>query len=364
VGETVSVLPIVERLTGLGFAVLLTSGTVTSASVVARRAPAGVVHQYAPWDVPAFVRRFLDHWRPDLALVAESELWPNLIVEAGRRGIPLALVNARLSERSFGRWRRAPKSAAAVFARLAAVIAQSRADGARYAALGAPHVLVAGNLKYDVPPPPADRAMLAALSGALAGRPTILAASTHPGEEEVVIAALARLEPAFPGLVGILAPRHPERGGEIEALAREAGLRVARRSLGEVPLRDTQLYIADTIGELGLFYRLSPVAVMGGSFVEHGGQNPIEPAKLGAAVVHGPHVWNFAEVYAALDAQAAAFAVADPAALADILAGLLSRPAALRETARRASACVGALGGAVERTLAALRPLMPPRDRG
>ncbi len=358
VGETISLMPLVERLLARGRSVLVTSGTVTSASVLARRLPPGAFHQYLPLDVPRYMRRFLDYWRPDMALIAESEIWPNLIVEARRRDIPLVMVNGRMSERSARRWQKRPDDARAVLSAFDLCLAQSQGDAERLARLGAPRVVSAGNLKFDVPPPPADPAQLAMIEGLTAGRPIWLAASTHAGEDEVVIAAHRSMRERLPGLLTLIAPRHPQRGGDIEDLARHSGLSVARRSAGLGPDPSVEIYIADTVGELGLFYRLSPVVLMGGSLVAHGGQNPIEPAKLATAILHGPHVSNFTEIYAALDRDGGAMLVNDPDTLIRSASRLLNDTASARASARAAAGTVAGLSGAAEKVMHALDPLL------
>ena len=358
IGETLSMIPLVERLTQRGLAVLITSGTRTSAQLLARRMPPGAFHQFVPLDVPRYLRRFLDHWRPSLVLVAESEIWPNSVLELHRRSIPLILVNGRLSERSFQRWSRLPHVIGALFERFALCLAQTPADAERLARLGAPHVAVAGNLKYDAAPPPADPRLVAHFSGLIAGRPVWLAASTHPGEEEIVIAVHRALAQRHPELLTIIAPRHPNRGVEIAALAERSGVRAARRSVGMHPDRATDVYVADTIGEMGLFYRLTPLVFMGGTLVPVGGHNPIEPAKLGAAILHGPYVHSARDIYATLDAAGGALRVDGAHALASALDDLLEDAAQTREAARAASDCVRALGGAVERTLQSVEPFI------
>ncbi|MGL4727363.1 MAG: 3-deoxy-D-manno-octulosonic acid transferase [Bosea sp. (in: a-proteobacteria)] len=358
VGETLSLMPIIERLTQRGHHVLVTSGTVTSAGLMARRLPPGALHQYLPLDVPRYMRRFLKHWRPDMALIAESEIWPNMIIEARRRDIPLVMVNARMSQRSYLRWRKRRDSASALLSAFDLCLAQSQGDAERIARLGAPRVANTGNLKFDVPAPPADPVELARLEGLTAGRPIWLAASTHPGEDERIIDAHHALLARHPKLLTIIAPRHPARGGDIENDAMASGLSAARRSAGIAPDTAVDVYVADTVGELGLFYRLSPVVMMGGSLVAHGGQNPIEPAKLGAAILHGPHVTNFAEVYAALDEAGGARLVADTQGLAETASHFLKDRAAARASARIAGATVAGLGGAAERIMLALDPML------
>jgi 3-deoxy-D-manno-octulosonic-acid transferase len=358
IGETLSLMPVVDRLAQRGLSVLVTSGTRTSAALVARRLPPGAFHQFVPVDVPRYVRRFLDHWRPELVLVAESEIWPNTVIELDRRGIPLILVNGRMSDRSFQRWQKLPRVIGSLLERFALCLAQSPADAERLARLGAVRVAAAGNLKFDTPPPPADPRIVAHFSGLIAGRPVWLAASTHPGEEEIVFAVHRALTSRYPHLLTIIAPRHPQRGPEVAAIAGRAGLRSARRSEGMPPDRAADVYVADTVGEMGLFYRLVPAVLMGGSLVAHGGQNPIEPAKLGAAILHGPHVDNFADVYAALDQAGGALTVADGQALARAMNELLADTALTRRMARSASDAVQALGGAVDRTLQSVEPFI------
>ena len=358
IGETLSLLPVVERLTQQGLSVLVTSGTRTSASLIARRLPPGAAHQFVPVDVPRYVRRFLDHWRPDLALVAESEIWPNTVMALDERGIPLVLVNARMSDRSFRRWQKMPRVIGSLLERFALCLAQTQEDAERLARLGAPRVLMAGNLKFDAAPPPADPRAVAQLSGLVAGRPLWLAASTHPGEDGVVVAVHRALAKRHPNLLTIIAPRHPHRGPEVAGIAEQAGLRAARRSEGMQPERGTDVYVADTVGEMGLFYRLSPVVLMGGTLVPIGGHNPIEPAKLGSAILHGPHVHTAAEIYGAIDEARGALMVEDSATLARAVSGLLADTALTRDMARAASEAVHALGGAVDRTMQSIEPFI------
>jgi 3-deoxy-D-manno-octulosonic-acid transferase len=358
VGELISLLPIAEHLTAKGISVLVTSGTVTSAEVASRRLPEGAFHQYVPLDLPAYVRRFLQHWRPDIGVFAESELWPNLIHAAHAAGTHLVIANARMSERSHRRWKRFPSFITSLLSRFELVLAQTGADGDRLRELGAPRVQAIGNLKYDVAPPPADTAKLVALEAAIGRRPVFVAASTHPGEEEVIAEAHRIAAERIPSLLTVIAPRHPARGEDVAASMFRAGHAVCRRSEGTLPDSHTQIYVADTIGELGLFYRLSRLAFLGGSLVPRGGQNPIEPAKLGSAILHGPHVFNFGEVYAALADAQGAMAVADAAELGAAVADLLGHSARLDGMAARAAARVIEMSGAVRRTTDALEPFL------
>jgi 3-deoxy-D-manno-octulosonic-acid transferase len=358
VGEVLAAAALIERLRALNLRILLTSGTVTSAAIVAKRFPPDVIHQYVPYDSPRYVARFLDHWRPSLALFVESDLWPNLILSAASRRLPMVLINGRMSPRSFPRWRRARNTISALLGQFEVCLAQSATDAERFSALGARNVITTGNLKLDVPAPPADPAKLEKLMTMTRGRPVIAAASTHPGEEEILIDTHRRLASFFPGLLSVIVPRHPDRGNAVAGLVAASGLHFMQRSREELPAANADIYIADTLGELGLFYRLAGIVFMGGSLIEHGGQNPIEAVKLDAAIVHGPHVFNFSDVYEALDKAGGARRADDQEMLVKQLGQLLADPAAREKQAANAAHVVGQLGGALERTLAALEPYL------
>ncbi|HEV7265924.1 MAG TPA: glycosyltransferase N-terminal domain-containing protein [Falsiroseomonas sp.] len=368
VGETLSVLPVVEamatRRAGLRF--LITTGTVTSAELLGQRIAPGlaprVAHRFAPLDVPAWVHRFLHDWRPDAGAFVESELWPNLLATTRAQGVGLALVNGRMSARSMARWQRAPGLARATLGAFRMVLARSPADAERLAALGAPAVQCWGDLKMAAPPLPADAAALACLRETIGPRPVFLAASTHPGEEAAAIAAHQALAPTIGGLLTVIAPRHPARGAEIAAAAEAAGLAAVRRSAGPAPGREAAVYVADTLGELGLFYRLASVALVGGSLVPHGGQNPLEPARLGCPILLGPHMWNFEEPRARLLAAGGALAVDTPAALAPAIRDVLSDRDRARALADAAAAVADGHAGLPDRVAEALLGLLPPDD--
>lgn len=359
VGESLSILPLLDALHAArpDLRLLVTTGTVTSAALMAKRLPAGVLHRFAPVDLPDAVDRFLERWRPDLVLFVESELWPNLLFALKEQGIRSVLLNARMSDRSYGRWRRVRPLARRLLGTFDLVLAQSDADAARWRDLGVPEVGTPGNLKFASPPLPADPAALDQLRRAIGTRPAWLAASTHPGEEALVrdahLAALAR----HPDLLTIIVPRHPERGAAI--VAELAGLPVTRRAAGEGLPEQAGIHIADTLGELGLFYRAVPLVFVGGSLVRHGGQNPLEPARLGRAILLGPHVWNFQEIAAAMLAAGAARPVADPAALAAAVTELLADPVAMRVMGEAARNFADEQAGVLDRTLAAILPLLP-----
>ncbi|MBD0270815.1 MAG: 3-deoxy-D-manno-octulosonic acid transferase [Acetobacteraceae bacterium] len=371
VGETLSLLPLLEALAARApdLGVLLTTGTATAAALLARRLPPAladrVQHRFAPLDVPRWVDRFLAGWRPDAGALVESELWPNLIRAARRRGVPLALVNARFSERSSRRWLRwAPGLARELLSSLSPVLAQTPADAARLGAAGARLALCLGNLKDAAAPLPADPAELARLRGAVGGRPVFLAASTHPGEEAIVLDAHRRAAASgLPDLLTVIVPRHPHRGPAIAAEAAAGGMAVARRAAGEVPGPGTAVHVADTLGELGLFYRLAGVCLVGGSLVPHGGQNPLEPARLGCPILLGPHTANFAEPVARLLAAGGALRVEGPdaaGALAALAAGVLSNPDRARGMADAAAASAAVAEGLPGQVADALLRLLPP----
>lgn len=364
VGETLSILPLIEALSARkpAVSVLLTSGTVSSAEVIETRAPQRMLHQFVPLDVPEFLERFLDHWRPQLALFVESELWPNTISALKRRGLATVLVNARMSARSSRRWRRAPATIRWLLQSFDLCLAQSEDDARRLTALGGAAVHVTGNLKFDAPPPPITPDALAALQEAIGDRPILVAASTHAGEESLLAQAHRELAGAIPGLMTIIAPRHPPRGPAIAQEIAELGLTAKLRSRDGLPDADTGIYIADTFGELGLLYRLGEVVFVGGSLVAHGGQNPIEPAKLGAAILYGPHTFNFAEIYALIEAEGGGRRVTSQASLVEAAKTLLADAAQRRCMAERARCTVESRSGALTRTLTALCPYLPGRE--
>jgi len=362
VGEANAALPVIETIAAERSEVrmLLTTATVTSAQLARSRLPKNVLHQYVPLDNKSYVQRFLHHWRPDLAVLVESEIWPNLVLETKGEGIPLLLINGRMSSSSFKRWRRRPGLSRPLFSAFDLVLAQNDSLAERFAQLGVARTLDVGNLKADAPPPPADLPGKRRLAAAISGRIVWLAASTHPGEEELVAEAHKKMKQDQPTLLTIIVPRHPERGKPIaEALG--ANLRVALRSEGQLPEASTDIYVADTIGELGLFYALSPIAFVGGSLIERGGQNPVEPIKLGAAVLTGPNWQNFRDSYTELLKASGCKEVGNAASLADAALGLLKDEGARKEMTRRAEAAIAAMSGALPRTLAEIEPYLPPR---
>ena len=359
VGESLSLLPLIEALRARrpDLSLLVTSGTVTSAEVLAKRLPAGVIHQFAPVDAPGVAARFLDHWRPDAALLVESELWPNLILAAQARGVRLALLSARMTQDSAQGWSRAPATARALLQAFDLVLPQDAATEARLTGLGA---RVAGrlNLKLVGEAPPVDSALAAALRAD--GRRLVLAASTHPGEEPLIAEAFRAATGDGGPAILVVAPRHPDRGPQVAAELQGLGFTVARRAAGEAMGPMTTAYVADTLGELGAFYVAADAVVMGGSFVPGiGGHNPLEAARLEAAIVTGPHAFNARDIYAGMFAEAAAIEAADGVALSRHIRGLLANPAIARRIGEAAAAYAGRQGAALEAALALIEPLLP-----
>jgi 3-deoxy-D-manno-octulosonic-acid transferase len=361
VGETNAVLPVIEALGNarpdLNF--LLTTGTVTSAGLAERRLGPRAVHQYVPLDAPEYAARFLDHWQPDLAVFTESEIWPSLILATSARNIPIALVNGRLSHRSRRRWQRNKSTAVPLFGRFNIILAQNERLAIGFSALGARNVHSVGNLKIDAPPPPIDLNELERLKSALGDRPVFTAASTHEGEEEPIAAAHRALTRQFENLCTIIAPRHPERGTALAEMLKDLGFTVAQRSLGAVPGPRTDIYIADTIGELGTLYALSPVAFIGGSLIDRGGQNPIEAVRHGVAVLTGPHWQNFRDAYRTLLRHNGAIEVKSAADVAAAVAKLLDDPAELQRMRAGATQALTTLSGALDKTVEALLRYLP-----
>lgn len=362
VGESLSVLPLIGALLEApGRSVLMTSGTVTSATMMAERLPPRAIHQFSPVDAPGAVARFLDHWRPDAALFVDSEIWPNTLLAAKARGIGLAIVNGRMSERSFANWRNAKAMAASLLSLYDACLVQDDDSAERLEALGAHGVTVTGNLKADAPVLPADPARLETLVRAVGSRPVLLAASTHAGEETLLLEADQALRAQYPSLLTIVVPRHPERGAEVEALCGSRSR--ARRAAGHNLQSGHDVYIADTIGELGLFYRVAPFAFVGGSLVPHGGQNPLEAARLGLAVLAGPYTDNFRTAYEAIFAAQGCGRVAAVADIVALAQRFLAAPAEAKRLGQAADAAARRLGGALERTLGALEQLLSGHAR-
>ncbi|WP_417693481.1 3-deoxy-D-manno-octulosonic acid transferase [Roseibium sp.] len=360
VGETTSVLPLIEALTADGRKVLLTTVTRTSAELAQGRLPKGAVHQFACYDHPDYLNRFLDHWQPDLALVVESEVWPATYLAVAARGIPLGLVNGRMSVRSFNSWSRVPASSTRIFGALSVALAQSEPDGMRLTALGCPDVRLPGNLKFDGDPLPVEVAARAELLEQMEGRASWLAALTHPGEDAIAIAAHARLLTENPELLLLLVPRHPARGEELARLCEERGLSFSRRSQNGVISSETQVYIGDTIGEMGLFYSLCQTIFLAGSFSDVGGHNPLEPLRAGGALITGPKVANARSTYKALWQADAALRLDKPDEIGPAVQQLLHDEERRRALATNGQKVIAEASGALSRTLRILADFLPP----
>jgi 3-deoxy-D-manno-octulosonic-acid transferase len=359
VGESLAVLPLVSALvTKPDRHVLVTTGTVTSAQLMVERLPERALHQYVPVDTPGAVRRFLDHWRPDLALFVESEFWPNLILETRSKGVPMALVNARLSEDSFKGWERLKGLAARMLGAFDTCLAQDAVVASRLTMLGARSVSISGSLKADAPPLPVNDSALALFNEAMNGRSLFIAASTHPGEDAPLLEVAEAMRQASLDTVTVIVPRHPARGEEIERLAAARGFRVGRRSTGALPTADTTIYVADTMGELGLFYRAGNFAFLGGSLIKHGGQNPLEAAQLGTAVITGPYTENFEEIFRVLLNAQGEGRVCNVDELMALVLNLAANPVAASRLGRIAKEAAETLGGALGRTVEAAETLL------
>ena len=334
VGEANAILPLVLRLIDEhpNWHALMTTGTVSSARLLADKLPERAIHQYIPLDHPAYVKRFLNHWQPDIVLWSESELWPNLLAGVAARHTPFWLVNGRMSPRSFARWRNVPKIAANLLSVFSGIYAGSTRDAEHYSVLASPAnvpVQFVGNLKYDVPELEVDAHSLLQLQENIGNRPVLLAASLHPGEDLPVAELHRRLKMRFPDLLTILVPRHAPRGDAIAELLNREGIQLAQRSRFEAITPHVEMYLADTMGELGLFYRLARVAFIGGSLVPHGGQNPLEPVRLGVPVLAGLYMQNFSQICEVLEQAGAIKRLLDLDALAQETE-LLFTDAALR----------------------------------
>jgi 3-deoxy-D-manno-octulosonic-acid transferase len=370
VGESVALLPLIERLGAErpDLSVLVTTGTVTSAATMAQRLPGGVVHQFVPVDRPAWVARFLDHWRPDLSLWIESDLWPNLVLETRARGIPMVLLDARMSAESYRGWRRAFGLARPIFAAFDLILASSREQVERFRNLGGRDVRVSPSLKAAGAPPPIDEAELKELSAAIGRRPVWLASNTHPGEDEIVFAVQRRLMSEFDDMLCILAPRHPDRASTITVMATDAGLKSALRSSGSVVSEDIHVYLVDSLGQLGTLHALiagrSRVVFLGGSLVPVGGHNPLEAAHAGVALIFGPMMPNNRSSADELLAADAALEVTDGDALLAVVRNLMTDPEKASGMGERGVAVAAAKRAGLDCIMAEIGPLLPTKRPG
>ena len=359
VGESLAALPLIDEIhtKHLNFKFLVTSGTVTSATVMQKALPKFAVHQYAPVDLPVVAHRFLSHWMPDIALLLESEFWPNVLLGLDKRGIPRALVNGRVSPDSHRRWSALRPVINRLLDKFEICLAQSDRDTDFLQDLGATRVMTTGNIKDAAEPLKVDEKDLAGLTSAVGGRPLWVAASTHPGEEIVAAHVHRDLLDRYPNLMTIIVPRHPDRGMDIQRDIEGLGLTADRRGGGDTLGTATGIYIADTLGELGLWYRVAPVVFVGKSLKGTGGQNPLEPARLDCALIFGPSMANFEQISEDLLSYGAARLVSDQAGLCAALADLLGDRGTSQRMARAGRDYCAGGGEALMKTMAYLEPL-------
>lgn len=361
VGETNAILPLMTSLAKSHPTVnfLLTTGTVTSAKSARDRLPEGAIHQYVPLDSPKFVKRFLNHWKPDLALFTESEIWPNLILQSAERDIPLMLLNARMSLSSYKTWRKQAGLSRPLFSRFDLILAQNDQLARRFRNLGAHNAVSVGNLKIDSPALPVNADLLEKLRSTVGNRPILTAASTHPGEDELIADAHKQLKHRHPDLLTIIVPRHPERGPAILKMLNDKDLAVSQRSNNELPSTKDDVYLADTIGELGLFYTISTLAFIGGSLFTHGGQNPVEAIKTRTAILTGPSWHNFKDAYTEmfrLDACREASTVDE---IVQTVSTLLEDENQRKQMIAQADEAIINLSGALAKTIEAIETYLP-----
>lgn len=326
VGESISMLPLISKLLEAypQAHVMVTTGTTTSAEIMAKRLPERAFHQYIPIDNPAFTKRFLKHWQPDLVLWFESELWPAMLSNIKKRNIPLILVNGRISNKSFKRWQQFDFICKELLDCFSFCLGQSEEDAYRLRVLGAKEAVCLGNLKYAGLPLPIDEKEKASLEKQIGNRPVWLFASTHNDEEAKLGRYLEEMEKSVPNILTIIAPRHPQRGTEIAQTLQDMGLKTALRSAKEKITDKTQVYIADTIGEMGLWYSLCPIVFIGGSLIPHGGQNFIEPSRMRDATLVGPYMHNFTEAMSRAKKADAIIQVNDVVELKDMVIQLMN----------------------------------------
>lgn len=359
VGETLALIPLIREIRKRDIHVLLTTGTVTSADISRTRLGNDVIHQYVPLDIKICINRFLTYWAPDAAITAESEIWPVTMMELERRHIPQIRVNARISDRSFDRWKRYSDFAEALFSKLALVVVQSDVDAERFRDLGSWPVITSGNLKGDTDPPPCDQAQLDIYKRQIGNRKTWAAISTFDGEEKAAATVHAAIK-SRNGQLTIIVPRHPERADEIEAMLKGMNLNVARRSRNDVIKPETDIFLGDSIGEMGLYLRLTELAFVGRSLMAEGGQNPLEPAMLGCAVLSGAHVQNFREAYQKLLRSGAGRIIRDVEMLAKAVHYLLANDNERYKMIDAGGRVIQDMRGALSLTLKALEPYINP----
>ncbi len=362
VGEVNSVWLLIEKLQKHfpDINILLTTGTVTSAQLVEKRSSKNVIHQFVPVDTMEATTNFLRHWKPDIGFWVESELWPNLVMNARKWGCFMVVINGRMSLKSYLSWQN--YALLMIFNMLNCfelVFAQSEDDGQRFRALGAKEVRFAGNLKYDAEPLACNESDLFALRQEIGERPLWLAASTHDNEEEQLVTTHKLLAVNHADILTIIAPRHPDRGAEIEKTLLNHG-KVALRSRGDKITKDTNFYIADTLGELGIFYRLAEIVFMGGSLITHGGQNPLEPLRLRSCVLTGINTQNFVDMYAEMEKLGICTRVQDTTELAAQIDKLLNNSDIITQKQVITKEWLNLKSGVADRIIEILSPVFVP----
>lgn len=333
VGEAISMLPVIDKLLKEddNLFVMVTTGTLTSAEIMAKRLPKRAFHQFIPFDVPKFAQRLLDYYHPDAAMWFESEFWPSLLSETHNRHIPLILVNGRISDKSFAVWKKFKFAAQEILDCFTLCLGQSEQDRKRLEFLGAKKTVCFGNIKYAGIPLPVDEKKLAAIKEKIGNRPLFLISSTHHNEEEQLAVHFDFLLRDIPNLLILVVPRHPNRGNEVAEMFKHKGYKTAQRSKAEDIEKDTVVYVADTIGEMGLWYKLSTITFVGGSLIPHGGQNFMEPARDKNAVIVGPNMQNFKEMLARAQAAHAVWQVHSSSDVIDEVIHLFDDPELLKQ---------------------------------
>jgi len=359
VGESISLLSLVDRLLKKypKCHVMVTTGTVTSAKVMAERLPDRAFHQYIPVDHPKWVSSFLDHWQPDMVIWTESDFWPNILAEVKSRAIPAVLLNSRISKKSFKRWKFFSGWAKEILSTFRLCLSQNQNEANRLTDLGAYHAEPSGNLKYASLPLPYDEKALADFENQIENRTKWQVVCTHLGEEEIMIRVHKALSKKLPAVLTVIIPRHPDRGAEIAELCQKEGVTCALRSANEKITDDTQIYIADTLGEMGLFLRAIPLVVMGGSFIPHGGHNPIEPAQLSCQLIYGPHMFNFITICEDFEDAGAVRKVATEAELITEIEYLFINSVEGRQLSENAYRLAMSKSGVVDDMMRRVRPV-------
>lgn len=363
IGESLSIISLIHRIRkdDPDVNILVTTSTLASEKLMAQRLPERCIHQFAPLDFPWIVKAFLDHWKPNAVLWVESEFWPNKLLNVTKRGIPLILLNGRISERSYKFWGAFPTTIKKLLGFFSLIVVQSEEFLTSFKKLGAKNVLTFGDLKFFNIPVPVNESDLKALKQSIGSRPFWLAASTHHGEEEIVLHIHKRLKKKHPNLLTILLPRHPERAKDI--LKRTSlSKKIKQRSQGQMIDDATDVFLVDTLGEVGTFYKLSPIVFVGGSLVPVGGHNILEPAHFDCAIIHGKHMGNFKSFTSIFDSFDASLCVRGESELQNAVDRLLKNEPLRKDYAKRASLVVKEQKRHLEELFCAIKSYLPLRS--